>query len=197
MIFFSQTCGSQTSPTWEKFPHFLVFFLLKTSLTLSYHASLYNNSYTSCANLPINTRFLQNSALKKTFNTADISVIYVTFGISGEQQKLFFHSISIIMKESPSWLGAKNWACCPLSVTLYWRVTMRMDVKIVVLNCQKCNECLNCHKFPGLLFEAVFKISLSLSMSLSLYLSFCWSGHVFLSHSRIALWRCPAPLVIP
>ena len=98
------------------------------------------------------------------------------------------------MMESPSWLGAKNWACCPLSVTLYWRVTMRMDVKIVVLNCQKCNECLNCHKFPGLLFEAVFKIFLSLSMSLSLYLSFCWSGHVFLSHSRIALWRCPAPL---
>ena len=64
---------------------------------------------------------------------------------------------------------------------------MRMDVKIVVLNCQKCNECLNCHKFPGLLFEAVFKISLSLSMSLSLYLSYCWSGLVFLSHSRIAL----------
>ena len=28
--------------------------------------------------------------VKKTFNTADISVIYVTFGISGEQQKLFF-----------------------------------------------------------------------------------------------------------
>ena len=47
-------------------------------------------------------------------------------------------------------------------VTLYSRVTM--IVNIVVLNCQKCNQCLKCqisaHKSIGLLFEGVFgKIS--------------------------------------
>ena len=54
-------------------------------------------------------------------------------------------------------------------------------VQIVVLNCQKCNQCLNAlHciaignglKYPGLLFEG------ELWMSFSLSLSFCWSCHV-------------------
>ena len=38
-------------------------------------------------------------------------------------------------------------------VTLYSRVTM--NVEIVVLNCQKCNQCLKCHKSFGLVFEGV------------------------------------------
>ena len=32
-----------------------------------------------------------------------------------------------------------------------------MNVEIVVLKCQKCNECLNVHNSLGLLFEAVLK----------------------------------------
>ena len=38
-------------------------------------------------------------------------------------------------------------------VTLYSRVTM--NVEIVVLNCQKCNQCLKGHKSLGLVFEGV------------------------------------------
>ena len=38
-------------------------------------------------------------------------------------------------------------------VTLYSRVTV--NVEIVVLNCEKCNQCLKCHKSIGLLFESV------------------------------------------
>ena len=53
-------------------------------------------------------------------------------------------------------------------VTLYSRVTV--NVEIIVLNCQKCNQCLKGLKF----FDGV----LQLSLSLSLPLSFCWSGHV-------------------
>ena len=63
-------------------------------------------------------------------------------------------------------------------VTLYSRVTV--NVEIVFLNCQKCNQCLKAHKFLGLFFEGVIQLSLSLSFSLSLSLSlyFCWSGHI-------------------
>ena len=64
-----------------------------------------------------------------------------------------------------------------------------VNVNIIVLNCQKWNQCLKCqvsgHKSPGLLFDGVLLISLTLSLSLSLYLSlylslslsFFWSGH--------------------
>ena len=45
-----------------------------------------------------------------------------------------------------------------------------VNVQIVVLNCQKCNQCLKGHKSLGLFFEGVFQLSLSLSFSL--YLSF-------------------------
>ena len=38
-------------------------------------------------------------------------------------------------------------------VTLYSRVTL--NVKIVVLNCQKCNHCLKGHKSQGLSFEDI------------------------------------------
>ena len=38
-------------------------------------------------------------------------------------------------------------------VTLYSRITV--NVEIVVLNCQKCNQCLKCHKSFGLVFEGV------------------------------------------
>ena len=38
-------------------------------------------------------------------------------------------------------------------VTIFSRVTM--NVEIVVLNCQKYNQCLIGHKFLGLLFEGV------------------------------------------
>ena len=38
---------------------------------------------------------------------------------------------------NPAWLRV------PFPVTLYSRVTM--NVEIVVLNCQKCNQCLTCH----------------------------------------------------
>ena len=63
-------------------------------------------------------------------------------------------------------------------VTLHLRVTV--NVEIVVLNCQKCNQCLKGHKSLGLFFEGVLQLSLSLSfsLSLSLSLSFCWSGYV-------------------
>ena len=63
-------------------------------------------------------------------------------------------------------------------VTLYSRVTV--NVESVVLNCQKYNQCLKCHKSHGLFFEDVLHLSLSFSFSLylSLSLSFCWSGHV-------------------
>ena len=57
---------------------------------------------------------------------------------------------------------------------IYWRVTINFE--IVVLNCQRCKECLNVHRSFGLLFETVLQMSLALSLSLSL--SFCWSGHV-------------------
>ena len=63
-----------------------------------------------------------------------------------------------------------------------------MNVDIVLLNCQKCNhQCLKGHKYLGLLFEDVLKMSLSLSSSFSLH--FRWSCHVsssLLSHvSRV------------
>ena len=41
-------------------------------------------------------------------------------------------------------------------VTLYSRVTV--NVEIVVLNCQKCNQGLKCHKALRLFFEGVFAI---------------------------------------
>ena len=50
-----------------------------------------------------------------------------------------------------------------------------MNVQIVVLNCQKCNQCLKGHKSLGLFFEGVLKLSLSLSFSLSMSLSFSYS----------------------
>ena len=49
-------------------------------------------------------------------------------------------------------------------VTLYSRVTV--NVEIVVLNCQKCNQFLKGHKSLRLLFEGVLQFSLSLSFSL-------------------------------
>ena len=41
-------------------------------------------------------------------------------------------------------------------VTLYSRVTM--NVEIVVLDCQKCNQCLKGHKSLGLVVEGVLKL---------------------------------------
>ena len=38
-------------------------------------------------------------------------------------------------------------------VTLHSRVTM--NIEIVALNCQKCNQCLKCHKSLRLVFEGV------------------------------------------
>ena len=74
-------------------------------------------------------------------------------------------------------------------VTLYSRVTL--NVEIVVLSCQKCNQCLKGHKSLRAPFECVLEVYLSLSLSLSL--SFCWSGNVsssFLSNVSkvISLW---------
>ena len=43
-------------------------------------------------------------------------------------------------------------------VTLYSRVTK--NVEIVVINYQKCYQCLKGHKSQGLLFEGVFFVSL-------------------------------------
>ena len=54
-------------------------------------------------------------------------------------------------------------------VILKSRVTM--NVKIVVLNCHRCNQCLKGHKSLGSLFEGVLQMSLSLSLSLSLLVS--------------------------
>ena len=42
-------------------------------------------------------------------------------------------------------------------IALYWRMIKNID--IVVLKCQKCNECLNVHKCLGLLFGAILKMS--------------------------------------
>ena len=47
------------------------------------------------------------------------------------------------------------------SVTPNWRVSI--NVRIVVLNCQKCDQCLKGHKSPGLLFQGVLSMSLSFS----------------------------------
>ena len=73
----------------------------------------------------------------------------------------------------------KNCECCPRHSLIRGH---NVIVNIVVLNCQKCNQCLKCqvsyHKSLGLFFEGVLQLSLSLSFSLSLSLSFCWSGHV-------------------
>ena len=54
-----------------------------------------------------------------------------------------------------------------------------MNVEIVVLNYQKCNQCLEGRKSLGMFFEGVLQLSwpLSFELSLSLSLSF-WSGHV-------------------
>ena len=46
-------------------------------------------------------------------------------------------------------------------VTLYSRVTV--NVEIVVLNCQKCNQCLEGRKSLGMFFEGVLQLSWSLS----------------------------------
>ena len=46
-------------------------------------------------------------------------------------------------------------------VTLYSRVTV--NVEIVVLNCQKCNQCLDGCKSLGMFFEGVLQLSWSLS----------------------------------
>ena len=47
-------------------------------------------------------------------------------------------------------------------------VTVTVNVEIVVLNCQKCNQCLKGHKSLGLFFEGVLHFSLSFS-----FLLFC------------------------
>ena len=39
-----------------------------------------------------------------------------------------------------------------------------MNVEIVVLNCQKCNQCLKGQKSLGLLSESVLQLSLSMSI---------------------------------
>ena len=73
-------------------------------------------------------------------------------------------------------------------ITLYSRVTV--NVEIVVLNCQKCEQCLKGHKFLGLFFEGVLHLSLSFSLYLSLSLSFCWSCLVSSCISLILIKRC-------
>ena len=57
-------------------------------------------------------------------------------------------------------------------VTLYWRVTV--NVKIIVLNCQICNESLNGQKSLGLLFGPSFSFLL---LSLLVTLIKCLKGH--------------------
>ena len=54
-------------------------------------------------------------------------------------------------------------------------VSVTVNVEIVVLNGQKCNQCLKGHKSLGLFFVGVSQLSLSLPLSLylSLSLSFC------------------------
>ena len=86
-------------------------------------------------------------------------------------------------------------------VTLYWGVTV--NVKVIVLNCQICNESLNGQKSLGLLFGPSFSflllsllvtlikclkghksLGLLFAGGLKMYspLSFCWSGRVSSSH---------------
>ena len=62
-----------------------------------------------------------------------------------------------------------------------------MNVEIVVLNSQKCNQCLKAHKSLGLFFEGVLILSLSLSFSLSLYLSLSLSFLLVRSYLLITL----------
>ena len=59
-------------------------------------------------------------------------------------------------------------------VTLYSRVTV--NVESVVLNCQKCNQCLKGHKCLGMFFEGVLHLPLSFLFLLSL--SYSGSGPV-------------------
>ena len=68
----------------------------------------------------------------------------------------------------------------PYSVADHQIRVLYINIARIVLNCQRCKECLNVHKSLGLLFETVLKMSLPLSLSLYLHLllSFCWSGHV-------------------
>ena len=93
---------------------------------------------------------------------------------------LFFVGKSIYIFENQWHRFKKNIARIAnvVPVTLYSRVTV--NVESVVLNCQKYNQCLKCHKSQGLFFEDFLHLSLSFSSSsyLSLSLSFCWSGHV-------------------
>ena len=57
-----------------------------------------------------------------------------------------------------------------------------MNVEIVVLSCQKCNQCLTAHKTLGLFFEDVLQLSLSLPFSLSLSLLLSFFGQVISPH---------------
>ena len=84
----------------------------------------------------------------------------------------------------------------PSPVTLYWKVIM--NVEIVVLNCQKCKQCLNAHKSLRLFSKCHFHCHciclwiclhncLSISQVISLHHSnqMCQRSKV----SWVALWR--------
>ena len=63
-----------------------------------------------------------------------------------------------------------------VAVTPYSRVTMNVD--IVVLNRQKCNQCLKVHKSLGLLFGGVHNGHKSLGCSHGHCQCLFWSGYV-------------------
>ena len=63
-----------------------------------------------------------------------------------------------------------------------------MNAEIVVLNCQKCNQCLKGQKSPGLFIEGVLQLSLSLSLSLYLSLSLSFWAVLYYTSQHFICW---------
>ena len=77
-------------------------------------------------------------------------------------------------------------------------VGLHRIVHIAVLNCQKCNQCLKCHKSLGMLFEGAINVFVIVFVFVPLFvIVFVMSPHLSdqiyqrSQVSRIALWRCP------
>ena len=74
---------------------------------------------------------------------------------------------------------------------------------IQVLNCQKCNQCLKCHKSLGSLFEGALNVFVFVIVFVFVFvIVIVMSPHLFdqMSQrspvSRIALWRCSLNVVV-
>ena len=131
--------------------------------------------------------------------TCHIKEVLIAFaGVVNLNRKSFHHQVLFYLI-----LGILLSILCHVEQIKVWTLQeLRMlcprhnvNVNIVVLNCQKCNQCLKCQvsgdKSPGLLFEGVLKMSLSLSLALSVCF---WSGHVSSSLGQGHLLSCSGQL---